>query len=106
MEIARLSPENAARTSSSDREQGTEKCESELFPLLCVEGNTPFAAFLPPCNHNPAIYNYLAPWCHRSMYWANNIVLGLFAKQGETNMAHARRDFAYHLEKGLARLVA
>lgn len=36
----------------------------------------------------------------------NNIVLGLFAKQGETNMAHARRDFAYHLEKGLARLVA
>jgi predicted transposase YbfD/YdcC len=36
----------------------------------------------------------------------NNIVLGLFAKQGETNIAHARRDFAYHLEKGLARLVA
>ncbi len=36
----------------------------------------------------------------------NNIVLGLFAKQGETNMAHARRDFAYHLDKGLARLVA
>ena len=36
----------------------------------------------------------------------NNIVLGLFAKQGETNMAHARRDFAYHLEKGLARFRA
>ncbi len=33
----------------------------------------------------------------------NNIVLGLFAKQGETNMAHARRDFAYQLDKGLAR---
>jgi len=36
----------------------------------------------------------------------NTIVLGLFARQGETNMAHARRDFAYHFEKGLARLVA
>ncbi|TMC38021.1 MAG: hypothetical protein E6J31_11615 [Chloroflexi bacterium] len=36
----------------------------------------------------------------------NTIVLGLFAKQGETNMAHARRDFVYHLDKGLARLVA
>ena len=36
----------------------------------------------------------------------NNIVIGLFAKQGETNMAHARRDFAYHLDKGLARFVA
>ncbi|MFL5663359.1 MAG: hypothetical protein ACJ8BW_18745 [Ktedonobacteraceae bacterium] len=36
----------------------------------------------------------------------NNIVLGLFAKQGETNMAQARRDFAYYLDKGLARLVA
>lgn len=35
----------------------------------------------------------------------NNIVVGLFAKQGETNMAHARRDFAYHLDKELARLV-
>jgi predicted transposase YbfD/YdcC len=33
----------------------------------------------------------------------NNIVLGLFAKQGETNLAHARRDFAYHLDKELAR---
>jgi hypothetical protein len=36
----------------------------------------------------------------------NNIVLGLFAKQGETNMAHARHDFAYHLDKELAHLVA
>ena len=36
----------------------------------------------------------------------NNIVIGLFAQQGETNMAHARRDFAYQLDKGLARLVA
>lgn len=36
----------------------------------------------------------------------NTIALGLFAKQGETNMAHARRDFAYHLDKALARLVA
>jgi hypothetical protein len=34
----------------------------------------------------------------------NNIVLGLFAKQGETNVAHARRDFAYHLDRTLARL--
>ena len=34
----------------------------------------------------------------------NNIVIGLFALQAETNMAHARRDFAYHLDKGLARL--
>jgi hypothetical protein len=36
----------------------------------------------------------------------NNIVLGLIARQGETNMAHARRDFAYHLDKVLACLVA
>ena len=36
----------------------------------------------------------------------NTIVLGLFARQGETNMAHARRDFAYHLDKVLARLLA
>jgi predicted transposase YbfD/YdcC len=35
----------------------------------------------------------------------NNIVLGLFAKQGETNVAHARRDFAYHLERTLPRLL-
>ena len=35
----------------------------------------------------------------------NNIVLGLFAKQGETNVAHARRDFAYHLERTLAPLL-
>lgn len=36
----------------------------------------------------------------------NNIVIGLFAKQGATNMAHARRDFAYHLDRGLARFLA
>ncbi len=36
----------------------------------------------------------------------NNTVLGLFARQGETNIAHARRESAYHLEKALARLVA
>jgi predicted transposase YbfD/YdcC len=34
----------------------------------------------------------------------NNIVLGLFARQRETNIAHARRDFAYHLDKALASL--
>lgn len=34
----------------------------------------------------------------------NNIVLGLFARQGERNIAHARRDFAYHLDKALASL--
>jgi predicted transposase YbfD/YdcC len=36
----------------------------------------------------------------------NNIVLGLFAKQGENNVAHARRDFAYHLDRTLTRLIA
>jgi predicted transposase YbfD/YdcC len=36
----------------------------------------------------------------------NNIALGLFAGQAETNVAHARRDFAYHFDKALARLVA
>jgi len=36
----------------------------------------------------------------------NNIVVGLFARLGETNMAHARRDFAYHLDKALASLDA
>ena len=35
----------------------------------------------------------------------NNIVIGLFAMQAETNMAHARRDFAYYLDKGLAHFV-
>ena len=34
----------------------------------------------------------------------NNIVLGLFARQREKNIAHARRDFAYHLDKALASL--
>ncbi|TME14336.1 MAG: hypothetical protein E6I80_00480 [Chloroflexi bacterium] len=34
----------------------------------------------------------------------NNIVLGLFARRGETNRAHARRDFASHLDKALASL--
>ena len=32
----------------------------------------------------------------------NNTVLGLFARQGATNVAHARREFAYHFEKALA----
>jgi predicted transposase YbfD/YdcC len=36
----------------------------------------------------------------------NNTVLGLFARQGERNVAHARREFAYHFEKALATLVA
>ena len=36
----------------------------------------------------------------------NNTVLGLFAKQGQTNIAHARREFAYHFDKALASLVA
>jgi predicted transposase YbfD/YdcC len=36
----------------------------------------------------------------------NNIALGLFARQGETNMAHARREFAYALDASLTRLVA
>ena len=36
----------------------------------------------------------------------NNTVLGLFARQGETNIAHARREFAYHLEKALASFAA
>jgi predicted transposase YbfD/YdcC len=36
----------------------------------------------------------------------NNIALGLFARRGETNVAHARRDFAYHLDKALVPLLA
>ena len=32
----------------------------------------------------------------------NNTVLGLFARQGAPNVAHARREFAYHFEKALA----
>lgn len=36
----------------------------------------------------------------------NTIVLGRFARQGETTVAHARRDFASHLDKALVRLVA
>ena len=36
----------------------------------------------------------------------NNIVLGLFARQHETNVAQAWRDFAYHLDKALTRLIA
>ncbi len=36
----------------------------------------------------------------------NNTVLGLFARQGQTNIAHARREFAYHFDKALASLVA
>jgi predicted transposase YbfD/YdcC len=36
----------------------------------------------------------------------NNTVLGLFARQGARNVAHARREFAYHFDKALATLVA
>jgi predicted transposase YbfD/YdcC len=36
----------------------------------------------------------------------NNTVLGLLARQGVTNVAHARREFAYHFDKALAALVA
>lgn len=36
----------------------------------------------------------------------NNTVLGLFAQHREVNVAHARREFAYHFEKALAALVA
>ena len=36
----------------------------------------------------------------------NNLVLGLFARLGETNIAHARRQFAYHFDKALATLAA
>ena len=36
----------------------------------------------------------------------NNTVLGLFARQGQTTIAHARRAFAYHFDKALASLVA
>ncbi len=36
----------------------------------------------------------------------NNTTLGLLARLGETNVAHGRREFAYHLDKALAALVA
>jgi predicted transposase YbfD/YdcC len=36
----------------------------------------------------------------------NNIVLGLFTRQREANVAQAQRDFAYHLDKALTRLIA
>ena len=36
----------------------------------------------------------------------NNTVLGLFARQGARNVAHARREFAYHFDKALAALGA
>jgi hypothetical protein len=36
----------------------------------------------------------------------NNTVLGLFARQGESNVAHARREFAYLFDKALTTLVA
>ncbi len=36
----------------------------------------------------------------------NNTVLGLFARQGATNVAEARREFAYHFDRALASLVA
>jgi predicted transposase YbfD/YdcC len=32
----------------------------------------------------------------------NNIVVGFVARQGKTNLAEARREFAYHLERALA----
>jgi len=36
----------------------------------------------------------------------NNTILGLFARQGATNVAEARRTFAYHFDHALASLVA
>ena len=36
----------------------------------------------------------------------NNTALGLFARQGETNLPHAQRTFAYHFDRALARLAA
>jgi predicted transposase YbfD/YdcC len=36
----------------------------------------------------------------------NNTVLGLFARQGATNVAEARRVFAYQFDRALASLVA
>jgi hypothetical protein len=36
----------------------------------------------------------------------NNTVLGLLARQGETNVAHARREFAYYFEQALATFAA
>ena len=32
----------------------------------------------------------------------NNIVVGLVARQGHTNLAEARREFAYQLERAFA----
>ena len=34
----------------------------------------------------------------------NNTVLGLLARQGETNVAYARQLFAYHFDKALGQL--
>src|SRR5437763_13698932 len=36
----------------------------------------------------------------------NNTVLGLFARQGASHVAHARREFAYHFDKALAAMGA
>lgn len=36
----------------------------------------------------------------------NNIVLGLLARQGEGNVAHARREFAYHFDRALHTLAS
>ena len=36
----------------------------------------------------------------------NNTVFGLFARQGETNVALAGREFAYHFDRALASLAA
>jgi len=36
----------------------------------------------------------------------NNIVVGLVARQGKTNLAEARRKFAYQLERDFSSLAA
>jgi len=36
------------------------KMRENLFPLLYIKKNTPFAVFYHPCRYVPTIYNYLA----------------------------------------------
>jgi hypothetical protein len=36
----------------------------------------------------------------------NNTVLGILARQGVTNVAHARREFAYQFDKALHSLAS
>ncbi|SRR5258708_7856195 len=36
----------------------------------------------------------------------NTMVLGLLAQHGQTNVAHARREFAYHFDRSLISLAA